>query len=196
MNIEKTTAWLCAITLQVSMTAVTADGIGETNQRTWYLGVGLGATELDPDTNNTGYSVTDERSTGFKLFGGYDFSEHLTVEGFYTDLGSAKLNHQTLPDGEIEYSTLGASALWYFWRNGEDTGKNPRKGWQAYAHGGLSFINNSSSLNYDQDHSVQLQYGAGIEYGLNKGIALRAGIDLYDKDAGMAFFSVMKRFGM
>ena len=197
MNIKKTSAWLCAITLQVSMASVMADEVAETNQRSWYLGVGLGATELDPDTNNTGYSVTDERDTGFKLFGGYDFSERLTVEGFYTDLGSAKLSSPFpgQPDGEIDYTTLGASALWYFWRNGENTGQNLRKGFQAYAHGGLSFINNDSSLNFDQDHSVQLQYGAGLEYGFNNGIALRAGIDLYDKDAGMAFLGVLKRFG-
>ena len=72
MIIKKTGVWLCAFTLQVSMTSVFADEIDEASQRSWYLGAGLGITELDPDTNNTGYSVTDERDTGFKLFGGYD----------------------------------------------------------------------------------------------------------------------------
>ncbi len=193
MKIKKTGAGLCAITLQASMASVIADEFDGTSQRSWYLGAGLGGTELDPDTNNTGYSVVDERDTGFKLFAGYDFSEYLTVEGFYADMGSAKVSSpfSGQPDGEIDYTTLGASALWYFWRNGE----NLRKGLQAYAHGGLSFINNSSSLNYTQDHGVQLQYGAGLEYGLNNGIALRAGIDLYDKDAGMVFVGVLKRFG-
>ena len=62
-------------------------------------------------------------------------------------------------------------------------------------HGGLSFINNSSSVNYTQNNGGQVQYGAGLEYGLNNGIALRAGIDLYDKDAGMVFVGVLKRFG-
>ncbi len=70
-----------------------------------------------------------------------------------------------------------------------------RKGLQAYAHGGLSFINNSSSVNYNKNNSVQIQYGAGVEYGLNDGLALRAGIDLYDKDASMVFVGVLKRFG-
>ena len=197
MKIKKTGAWLCAITLQASMASVIADEFDETSQRSWYLGAGAGITELDPDTNNTGYNVVDERDTGFKLFGGYDYSEHLTVEGFYADMGSASLSSpfSGQPDGEIDYTTLGASALWYFWRNGESKGKNLRKGLQAYAHGGLSFINNSSSLNYTQDHSVQVQYGAGLEYGLNNGVALRAGIDLYDKDAGMVFVGVLKRFG-
>ena len=198
MIIKKTGVWLCAFTLQVSMASVFADEIDETSQRSWYLGAGLGITELDPDTNNTGYSVTDERDTGFKLFGGYDFSERLTVEGFYADLGSAQLSSSfpSQPDGAIDYSTLGASALWYFVRNGENRGENLRKGLQAYVHGGLSFLSNSSSVAFSQDNSIQVQYGAGLEYGLNNGIALRAGIDLYDKDAGMVFVGVLKRFGI
>jgi len=197
MIIKKTGVWLCAFTLQVSMASVIAEEFDETKQRTWYLGAGLGITELDPDTNNTGYSVSDERDSGFKLFGGFDFSERLTVEGFYTDLGSAQITSPSpsQPDGAIDYSTLGGSALWYFWRNAESKGSTLRKGLQAYAHGGLSFINNSSSVNYNKNNSVQIQYGAGLEYGLNDGIALRAGIDLYDKDAGMVFVGVLKRFG-
>lgn len=197
MIIKKAGVWLCAFTLLLSVVPVIADENNDSDQRSWYLGAGLGITELDPDTNNTGYSVADERDTGFKLFGGYDFSDRFAVEGFYTDLGSAQISSSfpSQPDGAIDYSTLGASALWYFWRNGENKGNDLRKGLQAYAHGGLSFINNSSSVNYTQDNSVQVQYGAGLEYGLNNGIALRAGIDLYDKDAGMVFVGVMKRFG-
>ena len=169
----------------------------ETNGRSWYLGAGLGITELDPDTNDTGYSVSDARDTGFKLFAGYDYSETLSFEGFYTDLGSAQLTSPfpSQSDGAVDYSTLGASALWYFWRNGENEGKDLRKGLQAYLHGGLSFLDNSSSVDYSQNNGVQVQYGAGLEYGLNNGIALRAGLDLYDKDAGMLFVGVLKRFG-
>ena len=192
MIIKKTGALICAFTLQVITTASIADN------HSWYLGAGLGITELDPDTGATAYSVSDEGDTGFKLFGGYDFSERLTVEGFFADLGSAQLSSSapSQPDGTIDYSTLGASVLWYFIRNGENKGKDLRKGLQVYAHGGLSFLNNSSSLAFSQENSVHVQYGAGIEYGLNNGIALRAGIDLYDKDAGMVFVGVMKRFGV
>lgn len=200
MIIKKTGVLICAFTLQVITTASIADSNeeGGADNHSWYLGAGLGITELDPDTGATGYSVSDERDTGFKLFGGYDFSERLTVEGFYTDLGSAQLSSPapSQPDGTIDYSTLGASVLWYFIRNGENKGRDLRKGLQVYAHGGLSFLSNSSSVAFSQDNSVQLQYGAGLEYGLNNGIALRAGIDLYDKDAGMVFVGVMKRFGV
>ena len=184
----------CAVlVLQLLTPSVLAE---EGGQRSWYIGGGLGITELDPDTDNTGYTVTDEKDSGFKLFAGYDYSERLSVEAFYTDLGSAEIGgHVIKPDGEIDYSTLGASALWYVWRNKNATGDNLRKGLQAYVHGGLSFLDNSSSVDYSQDNSFQIQYGAGIEYGMKDGLALRAAVDLYDKDAGMVYIGILKRFG-
>ncbi len=198
MIIKNAGVFLCALLSQFSVTAAIAEQVDEDKQRSWYLGAGFGITELDPDTNDTGYSVSDERDTGFKLFGGYDYSETLTFEGFYTDMGSAQLTSPfpSQPDGTVDYSTLGASVLWYFWRNGENKDIDGRKGLQAYLHGGLSFLNNSSSVEYSQDNSVQVQYGAGLEYGLDNDIALRAGLDLYDKDAGMVFVGVLKRFGI
>jgi len=198
MIIKNAGVFLCALLSQFSVTAAIAEQVDEDKQRSWYLGAGFGITELDPDTNDTGYSVSDERDSGFKLFGGYDYSDSLTLEGFYADMGSAQLTSPfpSQPDGSVDYSTLGASVLWYFWRNGEDNGGDERKGLQAYLHGGLSFLNNSSSVDYSQDNGVQVQYGAGLEYGLKNGIALRAGLDLYDKDAGMVFVGVLKRFGI
>jgi len=197
MILKKTGVFLCALTLQVSITTALAEEVDSMNERTWYLGAGLGITELDPDTNNTGYSVSDERDTGFKLFGGYDYNDIFTIEGFYADMGSAQVSspYPSQPDGSIDYSTLGVSALWYFWRNGDNKGKDLRKGLQAYLQAGISFMSNSSSVAYSQDNSTQVQYGAALEYGLNNGVALRAGIDLYDKDAGMVFVGVLKRFG-
>jgi OOP family OmpA-OmpF porin len=198
MIIKKIGILLCALVSHGVVSTAFAVDETETNGRSWYLGAGLGVTELDPDTNDTGYSVSDERDSGFKLFGGYDYSDSLTLEGFYADMGSAQLTSPfpSQPDGSVDYSTLGASVLWYFWRNGENKGKDLRKGLQAYLHGGLSFLNNSSSVDYSQDNGVQVQYGAGLEYGLKNGIALRAGLDLYDKDAGMVFVGVLKRFGV
>jgi OmpA-OmpF porin, OOP family len=194
---KKTGVLVCVLVSQFMVSSAMA-GVDDGKQHSWYLGAGLGITELDPDTGGTGYNISDESSTGFKLFAGYDFSEILSFEGFYADMGSAELNSPfpSQPDASVDYSTLGASVLWYFWRNGESQGDFSRKGLQAYLHGGLSFLDSSSSTDVSQDNDVQVQYGAGLEYGLDNGVALRAGLDLYDKDAGMVFVGVMKRFGI
>ncbi|VAW53595.1 Outer membrane protein A precursor [hydrothermal vent metagenome] len=197
MIIKKISMLICVFTLQATIIVSAAEAANSKN-RSWYLGAGLGLTQLNPETNDTGYDVADSSDSGFKLFGGYDFTNQFTVEGFLTDLGSASITSDfpTLPDGSIDYSTFGVSALWYFVRNGDNKGKNLRKGLQVYAHGGLSSLSNSASVDFNQNNSVQIQYGAGVEYGFNNGIAVRAGLDLYDKDASMVFVGVMKRFGV
>ena len=46
----------------------TAAGAGNSDVLSWYLGVGIGQSRLDPDTGKTGYSVSDRYDTGFKVF--------------------------------------------------------------------------------------------------------------------------------
>jgi OOP family OmpA-OmpF porin len=192
---KKTSIAMCLLILQASMSSAIAD---ESEQYSWYLGVEGGVTNLDPKTKNTGYKVSDDTDVGFKLFAGFDFTDSLTVEGFYTDLGSAKLKSSfaSKKNKSIDYSTYGASALWYFWRNNKDKGTDARKGFQGYIHGGLSALDNSSSADFSRNNDVHFHYGAGLEYGLDNGIALRAGVDLYDKDASFIFVGVLKRFGI
>ncbi|VAW52417.1 internalin, putative [hydrothermal vent metagenome] len=165
----------------------------------WYIGFGLGVTELSPDTNNTGFSVSDDKDTGWKLFGGYDYNEALSFEGFYSDLGAASLSNQgnvlLNPNGEIDYSILGGSVLWYFWHDKEGEEYTTRRGWQTFINGGLSMLDNSANVNFSQNNSVQIHFGAGVEYGWDNGFMVRAGLDTFDKDATLISVSLIKRFG-
>ena len=186
-------AGLLALSLQSMSSGVLAE-VPEIE--TWYIGGGLGLTELDPAVGGTGYSIIDERDSGFKLFAGVDLGERVAIEAFYAYLGSAKIgNHVILPDSRVDYSSIGASALYYAWRSGEGAGEDVRKGLQLFLHGGLSVLDTSTDAAYEQDNNVQIQYGAGLEYGLDDGYAVRLAFDLYDVDAGMAYVSILKRFG-
>jgi len=181
--------------LVTSLAASTAMA-GEDDSQTWYLGAGIGLSELDPDTSGTGYSVTDDSDNGFRLFGGVDLTDRFSLEGFYSDLGSAQIgDHIIRPDGSIDYQTLGASVVWYGWREDREAGEPLRTGIQLFLHGGLSFLDNSATVPYDKDNSVQVSYGAGLEYGFDNGLALRAALDLYDKDAALLYAGVLYRFG-
>ena len=186
---------LFTLTVFATGSAVAADAF----ENQWYIGAGLGVTELDPETNNTGYKLRDGSDSGFKLFAGYDFSPELSVEGFYADLGTATLDNQgfvTLnPNGQVDYATLGASAVWYFWHQLKNEKYTSRQGWQSYLHAGLSLLNNSANVNYDKQNSAQIHFGAGIEYGWNNGFAVRANIDSFDKDASLISVNLLKRFG-
>jgi outer membrane protein OmpA-like peptidoglycan-associated protein len=168
-------------------------------ENNWYIGFGAGVTQLNPETNNTGYELKDDVDTGWKLFAGYDFNEALSFEGFYGDLGTAALGNKGNvlldPNGEIDYSVLGGSVLWYFWHAEDDDNYTSRIGWQTYIHGGVSVLDTSSNINIDQENSAQVYFGGGVEYGWDNGFAVRAGIDEFAKDATLISVNLVKRFG-
>lgn len=58
----------------------------------FYLGAGIGYSELDNDTLDWLESIganTDDSDTGYKLFAGYQFNPYYAVEASYVDLGAA-----------------------------------------------------------------------------------------------------------
>jgi OOP family OmpA-OmpF porin len=78
----------------------------------WYLGANLGKTKAKIDNEKIitgvippGFSVTgindDDKGTGFKLFGGYQFNRYFSLEGGYFDLGKFGYQATTLPAGTL-----------------------------------------------------------------------------------------------
>ncbi len=152
----------------------------------WYGGIGAGISELEPDPNGTAVRVDDSRSSGGKIFLGYDFTKRFSMEGHYADLGEAKM----APEGAVEYKEFALGALYYLYK------QHPaHEGFGLFAKGGLGKMENDSRLTYERLNDYSFFYGAGLEYAFKNGIALRGEIDLYDKDAQFLTVSLMKRFG-
>ena len=62
-----------------------------------YMGVGVGTTNLKLNSADfAGVSSKDENDTGYKIFGGYRFSQTWAAEVAYADLGKASV---TFPGG-------------------------------------------------------------------------------------------------
>jgi hypothetical protein len=153
----------------------------------WYAGVGLGISNLEPDGNDSSYRVDDKSSTGFKLTLGYDWSEKIAIEGYYSDLGEATLS----PNGEVSYRDLGASALYYVYR--EAAGRH--RGWEAFLKAGLGSMKNDTDVPYERVHNSHVMLGLGGGYAFDNGLSLRADLDLYDKDSQFLTLNLIKRFG-
>ena len=79
----------------------------------WYAGANAGRTgaEIDDPRITSGLqaqgftttSIDDrDRSTGFKLYGGYQFSPHFALEGGYFDLGKFGYTANTIPTGSLD----------------------------------------------------------------------------------------------
>ena len=56
-----------------------------------YFGAGIGQSSVDIDCDLDITCTADEEDTGFKLFGGYNFTPNFGLEAFYVDLGEASI---------------------------------------------------------------------------------------------------------
>lgn len=151
-----------------------------------YGGMGVGLSQLDPQLKNTGYSIEDGERIGFKFFGGADINRHFSAELYYVDQDKAKLN----PGGSISYRDYGLSGLFYFYRHGAY-----RKDISAFVRAGVGKMsNNSGTVPYERVHEQHVMLGAGLEYELDHGFAIRLETELYDEDSRFISFNLMKRF--
>lgn len=84
----------------------------------WYVGVGVGRSEVDIDTGSlnaalitvgaTSASTTaDETSSGWKLFLGYQFNRNFAVEGGAGDYGRFSASSTTTPAGSLQTQLKG-----------------------------------------------------------------------------------------
>ena len=170
---------LCSgVLLPAEVNATEEDGL--------YLGIGLGVSRLNPETSGTTYSVTDDSSSGGKIYLGYDLNHSFSIEGYYSNLGRAEMS----PAGNISYKDIGINATYYFYVPDET-----REGLSMFLRGGIGRMINDTSLPYRRVNGEHLMFGAGAEYGLGDGWGLRANFDFYDKDAELLTVSLLKRFG-
>ena len=152
----------------------------------WYGGIAAGISELEPDPNGTPVTVEESRSTGGKLFLGYDLSPRFSVEGQYADLGAAEM----APTDEVSYKEFSLSALYYLYKQ-----RREHTGFGLFGKAGAAKMENDTGLPYERVNDFSLAYGIGLEYAFNNGIALRSELELFDKDARFLSVSLMKRFG-
>lgn len=94
------------------------------DEKGWYLGAGYGQSEtgVDKAKINGGYvtgsytsasTTSDETDTGWKLFGGYQFTRNWAAELAYVDLGKATANTRaTAAGGTDEYRQEGKIKGW------------------------------------------------------------------------------------
>ncbi len=182
MNIAKQ---VCAVVL-MGLMASTVSIAEENPENQWYVGAGLGISELEPDASGTIYSVEDSRDSGYLLYLGYDLFDRVSIEGHYTDLGEAVMS----PNGKIGYKIFGLGGLYYVYDEEED-----HKDLAAFLKAGVGVMKNDSDLKFERQNDAHIFFGAGLEYAFDNGFALRTELDLYDEDAQLLSVSLLKRFG-
>ncbi len=158
-------------------------------QRGVYAGIGLGVSELNPDTSEVpNWNVDNSTNGGSQFTLGADLSRQLSIELHHSSLGTADLS----PQGHIGYEINAASALFYAGKNRHNF---LRQGFSGYGRIGFGQLTNDTigPVLYEQVSSTHLLFGLGLEYMTRIGLGLRADYIAFDKDVQYAQLGLIYR---
>lgn len=140
----------------------------------WYLGGAIGLSNLEPITSS-GFTVTDDKDVGKKIYAGVNITEQLGVEAFWNDLGEAEVSGAS-SIGSADYKALGINAIY----------KPPVKigNIQPFGKLGAAKMTTKSSGNvlFTQENQFSLFGGAGVDVNINKNLAVRAEFEYFTED--------------
>ncbi len=146
-----------------------------------YLGIGLGASTLQPNPREPDIlSVGDDSDVGFHLNLGYDINRWLSAELYLANLGEADIdridvgNEQVALDS-IDYMIADVSILGYLFnsrsgltRADDQNGVFCREALSLYGRLGLGVMRNedkNSLVTHGRNYKKHVSFGVGLEYG-------------------------------
>jgi OOP family OmpA-OmpF porin len=159
-----------------------------------YIGGNIGRTTAHFDTPanlgnfvGSGFTVnsatSDNRDTGYKLYGGYRFHRNFAVEGGYFDLGNTQYTYNTTPAGSLS-GDLRVKGL-----NLDLVGILPvTERFSVFGRVGAAYAQSRTSFgrtgavplaNGRTDKSTNVKFGAGIDYAFSDRLSVRGEIERY-----------------
>lgn len=155
---------------------LTASAIASEDGSGAYVGLAYGNTAFSADDDNSVNKLKDDKDSGFKVYGGYQFNKIVGIEAVYTDYGEFTYTNTKLSASAV---SIGAN-LGYNFLDGQ---------LRPYALVGLSYLtlDQDGRALYDGDNTVSYTYGVGIEYSpkVLNGVGFRAAwnTDIYIVDS-------------
>ncbi len=161
----------------------------------WYGGANAGrsAATIDDARINSGLIgsgfrsstiVDDDRSTGYKIFGGYQINRNFAVEGGYFDLGNFGYTATTVPAGTLDgriklrglnldlVATLPLSEKFSVFGR---AGLNHAQARDSFSGTGAVQVANPNPRKNDTNYKL----GLGLQYALSESLAVRAEAERY-----------------
>jgi len=194
MKFTKTSGTLSLVALAVmaSPLAMADDAVG------WYAGANIGQSRASIDDARissgllqNGFSSAtisdDDRDTGYKIFGGYQFNKNFALEGGYFDLGQFGFAATTVPAGTLNGS-IRLKGL-----NLDAVGILPMtERFSAFGRIGVNYAEASDSFSgtgavrvsnpNPSQRETNLKVGLGVQYAFTPALALRAEVERYRID--------------
>lgn len=173
--------------LSVNTDSVSDDDTTGTQSRRFYAGGAIGLTQLRPETENTGFRVSDDSDAGVKVLGGIQWNEKLFFETSFNLLGSSQVafNNQT---AEIDYQVFSFDALY----------KLPQflpEKFSTFGILGLTALDTDSDVPVEQEANIQVKAGVALEYMLQNDWAVRSTMEKFSGDTAFVSAGIVKYIG-
>jgi OOP family OmpA-OmpF porin len=175
--------------------AIIASPLAMADESFWYGGanVGRSSATIDDQRISNGLStggftansiVNDDRSTGFKIFGGYQLNKNFAIEGGYFDLGKFGYTATTVPAGTLS-GNIKLKGL-----NLDLVGILPiTDKFSAFGRAGLNYAQAKDSFNgtgavlvtnpSPSKNDTNYKFGLGLQYAFTDALAMRAEAERY-----------------
>ena len=175
-----------------------SDTAMQSNSAAWYMGAEIGratakiddssiAAALAADGSTSTSINNNDRSTGYKLFGGYQFNDYVALEGGFFDLGKFSYDASTVPAGTvhggiklkgINLDLIGFIPLTERLSGFGRVGMNYARASDNFNSSGLvETINPNPS-----QKKLNVKFGAGLEYKFTQALAMRVEAERYRVD--------------
>lgn len=184
---------LTGISLLLFTTAVQADG--------YYAGIVGGQSEFESDLSAGKGATIDNKSSAGYIFFGRDFDDNMAVEGFYANLGKAKLSGKTGATFKLEGEEYVFNESTTFTATAKSVGIAGKYHFDIYEGTRLSAKIGLHSWEIDgkissaldnisvKDDGVDVMTGLGIEYAATDKVALMAGMDGFGMEEDTTFMT-------
>ncbi len=150
----------------IAVAVVLGGGTAQAADQGGYLGIGLGQSTAKDFCSGLSSGVScDDKDTGVKLFGGYQFNPNGAIEIGYVDLGKAKTS---IPGQSVEGKSHGVDLSF--------VGALPvNDQFAVLGRVGLFFwkADRSASGSSDSASGNDLTYGLGVKYDFSRNVSVR-----------------------
>ncbi|MFY9327650.1 MAG: outer membrane beta-barrel protein [Georgfuchsia sp.] len=181
--------------LSLAALAIIASPLALAEDSGWYggLNVGQSRAKIDDDKITSGllsggFATTgisdDDRDTGYKIFGGYQFNRNFALEGGYFDLGEFGFTATTLPAGtlngqiKIKGFNLDMVGILPFTEKFSAFGRlglTRAEAKDRFSGSGLVTVLNPSP----SERATNVKFGAGLQYHFTPALGLRLEAERY-----------------
>ena len=182
-------------TLGLAALAVIASPFAVADDSGWYVGANVGQSKAKIDDariisglqagNIATTSINDDnRDTGYKLFGGYQFNKNFALEGGYFDLGRFGFTATTVPAGPLtgniklkglNLDMVGTLPITEKFSAFGRVGVNYAEAKDSFTGTGAVHVLNPNPSKRDTNYKL----GLGLQYALTDSLAVRAEAERY-----------------